>query len=95
MKRTTRTLLAGAIAGAIVALGASLPATEATEAAQTVIIGPGLLIAGLFWPEGAHSGMGSSVAGVWLMFTVFYLVAFAFWSAVLYAVLTALFNMRR
>ena len=69
---------------------ALIPPTEAIESLRTVILLPGLLIAAIFWPEGAHSGKGVSGSAVWLLFGVMYLVTFIFWGLVVYGVVSAI-----
>jgi hypothetical protein len=72
-----------------------LPVTEATDGIRMAILLPGLLASALFWPQGAHTGAGSSAIGVWLMFGTMYVAAGVFWAFIVWSLWAIVAKLRR
>jgi hypothetical protein len=86
-----RIIVSAAIALLVVVCGYFLPVRNAaTENVQMFTTLPGLLIASLVWPEGAHSRSGLGAREIWLMFGTMYVVSFAFWTFVAWMIQSGL-----
>lgn len=59
LKRVALSLAAGAATVAVIGCLAFLPYSKGRDLASDVLSAPGSTIAGLFYPEGLHTGSGS------------------------------------
>ncbi len=59
-----------------------IPDTRWTDWLNTVVLLPGLLVASVHWPEGAHTRADPTGKSVMLMFAVMYIVSSVFWTGV-------------
>jgi len=85
MNNRRRLVVSAAIGLLIVDGGQSIPVrSAAAETVQAFTILPGILVASIFWPEGAHSGSGAGDWGIWLMFGAMYTISVAVWMAVVW-----------